>query len=133
MDLLKFAQELESATNTDSSNFTSQTSGSLTNSAGSPTDELLKVASQIAEAEDAVLKKQAELYGAAFCDGFVSRMMQYPGGEGILDVVSGGSLTKSAGEEMYKVAYDMAMEKIAEEAYGAGYESAISIINDLME
>lgn len=131
MDLLKFAQELENSS--ESASMPSSDAVRVAGAGGgSPTDELLKVASQIAEAEDAVLRKQAELYGAAFCDGFVSRMMQYPGGEGILDVVSGGSLTKSAGEEMYKIAYETAIEKIAEEAYGTGYENALAILNDLM-
>lgn len=131
MDLLKFAQELES---TSGQNNSSETAFRVENSDDSaPTEALLKIASQIAEAEDMVLKKQAELYGAAFCDGFVARMMDYPGGEALLDVVSGGQLTKSAGEEMYKIAYDMTMEKLAKESYDEGFETTAMILEDLME
>lgn len=42
-----------------------------------PTDALLKMASDMANAEDAALQKQATVYGAAMCDGFMARFAEY--------------------------------------------------------
>lgn len=42
-----------------------------------PTENLLKLAQDISAAEEDALAKQAALYGAAMCDGFMTRFAQY--------------------------------------------------------
>jgi len=42
-----------------------------------PAEGLLKLAEDLTAAEEDALSKQASLYGAAMCDGFMSRMAQY--------------------------------------------------------
>jgi hypothetical protein len=44
---------------------------------GKPTDDLLKMAADLSAADDAALTKQAEVYGAAMCDGFMARFADY--------------------------------------------------------
>jgi hypothetical protein len=43
----------------------------------SPTGDLVKMATDLANAEEEALMKQAQVYGAAICDGFMSRYAQY--------------------------------------------------------
>lgn len=42
-----------------------------------PTGDLLKLAEDLTSAEEEALLKQASLYGAAMCDGFMARYAQY--------------------------------------------------------
>jgi len=42
-----------------------------------PTQDLEKIASDLAEAEQDAMTKEAQLYGAAVCDGFMARLSQY--------------------------------------------------------
>ncbi len=44
---------------------------------GSTTHDLVKIASDLANAEQEALEKEANLYGSAVADGFVSRLSQY--------------------------------------------------------
>src|SRR5450631_3268985 len=43
----------------------------------SPVADLVKIASDVAGAEHEALVKEAQLYGASVCDGFMARMSQY--------------------------------------------------------
>jgi len=42
-----------------------------------PTGDLLKMAEDLTNAEEAAMMKQASIYGAAMCDGFMARYGQY--------------------------------------------------------
>lgn len=44
---------------------------------GAPTADLVKMASDLANAEEEALMKQAQVYGAAICDGFMARYAAY--------------------------------------------------------
>jgi len=112
---------------------------------GSPTEDMSKIASRLAGAEQEALVKEAELYGAAICDGFMSRMDQYdvPAGAG------GGTKTAAYGDptpenfekfasenpDLVKQAMDLGyretraqLEKVASDSYSAGYEKTAATI-----
>jgi len=46
-------------------------------STASPTGDLLKMAEDLTNAEEEAMMKQASIYGAAMCDGFMNRFGQY--------------------------------------------------------
>ena len=58
---------------------------------GSPSQDLVKMASRIADAESDAIIKEANLYGAAVADGFMARM---------------GSIEKTASEDNVKLAFN---------------------------
>lgn len=91
-----------------------------------PVDALSRMAIKLAGAEQEALVKEAELYGAAACDGFMSRMQDYEGA----GVKTAGYYGNSEYEDelLVKQAMDLgysdtmeAMQKVAEDAYYAGY------------
>jgi len=66
--------------------------------AGGPSGDLLKMASRIADAESDSLVKEANLYGAAVADGFMSRMGSY---EKTASVQNESVLVKQAFDQGY--------------------------------
>jgi hypothetical protein len=109
-------------------------------SAGSPIEDLTKIASQVASAEHEALVKEAQLYGAAVCDGFMARAAQYEAAGAKVASVGG---VKTAGEndsfekfasenpELVKEAAELGfqtasaqIEKLASAAYDKGYDEA---------
>lgn len=109
-------------------------------SAGSPVEDLTKIASQVASAEHEALVKEAQLYGAAVCDGFMARAAQYESAGakvasagGVKTAGEGDSFEKFASEnpELVKEAAELGfktasaqIEKLAEAAYSKGYDEA---------
>lgn len=90
-----------------------------------PADALSRMAVKLASAEQEALVKEAELYGAAACDGFMARMQDYEGSGVKTAGYSGYNyedelLVKQAMDLGYSDTMD-AMQKIAEDAYYAGY------------
>ena len=68
---------------------------SETITAQNPSSDLLKMASKIADAEDAAIVKEAELYGAAIADGFLARMGH-----------AEGQIKEASYQDSVKLAYD---------------------------
>ncbi len=107
-----------------------------------PENDLTKIASRLATAEQEALVKEAELYGAALCDGFMSRMGQYESHTGFgktasANTVTDASFTKFASENpaLVKQAMELGyretkaqLEKVAESAYHEGYEKTAAAI-----
>ena len=102
-----------------------------------PTEDLTKIATRLASAEQEALVKEAELYGAALCDGFMSRMGQYDTGMGAEKVASDQSFDKFASEnpELVKQAAEVGyrettyqLEKLANDSYSEGYEKVAQLI-----
>ena len=60
---------------------------------GGATDELIKMASDLATADQEALQKEAHLYGASVADGFMARLSQYT------DVVADQPADKTASEK----------------------------------
>ena len=110
---------------------------------GTPGGDLTKIANSLATAEQEALVKEAELYGAALCDGFMARMGQYEGNGGFgktasaNDTVTEESFSKFASEnpDLVKQAMELGyretkaqLEKVAESAYYEGYEKTAEAI-----
>jgi len=85
LNSLTEASPMEKAASDSSSNLSSAIDKALmttaqektASEAGSPTNDLMKIASDLASAEENALIKEAHIYGVAVCDGFMSRMSQY--------------------------------------------------------
>lgn len=100
----------------------------------SSVDALTKLAQETAQAEDEIMRKQAAVMGAAFCDGFVARMAAFDTTLGT-KVASAGPAVTEAGlakiaEHAVALAYDR-FEKAAAQDYRAGYDATIKQAADL--
>ena len=107
-----------------------------------PSDDLTKIASRLATAEQEALVKEAEIYGAALCDGFMSRMSQYEGQPGSEKVASADSFEKFASEnpDLVKQAADLGyretrqqLEKVANDSYAQGYYKTAELVKAAAE
>ena len=110
-----------------------------------PTEDLTKIATRLANAEQEALIKEAELYGAALCDGFMSRMTQYEGSNtktASYTSGEGATFEKFASEnpELVKQAAELGyretkgqLEKVASDAYTEGYVKTAEVIKQAAE
>lgn len=117
----------------------------------SPVSEVKKIASEVLGAEKEALVKEAELYGAAVCDGFMQRMAQYDAAAekvaaaqpvlgyatATLKTAGADTFEKFAGEnpELVKEAAELGyartmdqMNKLAEAAYSKGHEEGVAMV-----
>lgn len=111
----------------------------------SPVDDLVKIAADLSRSEHDALVKEAQLYGAAVCDGFMARASQY---NEAASKLAGSAKTASAEDgfekfaaenpEMVKEAaqlgYDTAagqLEKIAQAAYDKGWNDTVVEIHKM--
>ncbi len=98
--------------------------------------ELQKIAGDLADAKDAALKKEAELYGAAVADGFLARLAQFQETSKTASVEI-DSLEKLAAaypqlvEQAVTVGQDSAVEKLANDP--EFLKSAAQGYNDTMQ
>jgi hypothetical protein len=117
--------------------------GSKTAAAKSPVEDLTKIAADLSKAEHEALVKEAQLYGAAVCDGFMARAAQYQ--EATAKVAAAQPAVKTASatndsfdkfasenpdlvKEAMMVGYNstsIQLEKLAEEAYVKGYNDTL--------
>ena len=108
----------------------------------SPSGDLLKMASRIADAESDSLAKEANLYGAAVADGFMSRMGAYEKtasaqddsalvkqafDQGYADTMSALSSSNATGELTKQAAFEEGYQDVIKEAdqltkVAAGFE-----------
>ena len=107
-----------------------------------PGDDLTKIATRLASAEQEAIVKEAELYGAAICDGFMVRMGQYEESGAVNKTAAHGEPTpdnfeKFASEnpDLVKQAVDLGyretkhqLEKVANDAYSEGYTKTAEVI-----
>lgn len=110
-----------------------------------PVAGLVKMASDLVNAEEEALLKQAQVYGAAVCDGFMARYAQYEQAANTVAPVASvktaqvdGDFQKFASEnpELVKEAYDLgyrtkmaALQKEAEEQFEAGYNDTLNEVH----
>lgn len=78
----------------------------------SPIADLMKTASSVASAEHEALVKEAQLYGAACCDGFMARLSQY---NEAADKLGSQQPTKTAALALAPAANDESFDKFASE------------------
>jgi hypothetical protein len=104
-----------------------------------PGGDLVKIAQKLADAEQLALIKEAELYGAAVCDGFISRMNDHEMSGNVKTASFGGggnvdeALVKQAMElgyrettaELQKIAQQAFQQGYAEQAYNIGYNETV--------
>ena len=123
---------------------------SKTASQASPVEDLTKIAADLSKAEHEAITKEAQLYGAALCDGFMARAAQYkeatdraaattPKTASVIDV-SNDSFEKFAAEnpEMVKQAAEVGYaatiqlgQKLAEVAYAKGWNSTVGHVHKM--
>lgn len=118
----------------------------------SPVQDLVKIASDLSATEHESLVKEANLYGAAVCDGFMARLAQY--NEASAKVTAAQPATaapaaKTASEDDFEkfasenpdlvkeaaqLGYDatmLQMEKLSQAAYDAGWNNTVAQIHKL--
>jgi len=117
-----------------------------TASQASPIEDLTKIAADLSKAEHEALTKEAQLYGAALCDGFMARAAQYQEATAKVAAptktaaVAGGTadFEKFAAEnpELVKEAAELGysstmgqLEKLAEAAYAKGWNDTVEQIH----
>ncbi len=113
---------------------------------GSPVEDLTKIAADLSKAEHESITKEAQLYGAALCDGFMARAAQYKEATDRAavhapqptKVANDASFEKFASEnpELVKEAADLGfnttraqLEKLAEAAYAQGWNTTVQQIH----
>jgi hypothetical protein len=117
---------------------------SKTASQASPIEDLTKLAHDLSKAEHEALTKEAQLYGAALCDGFMARAAQYQEATAqsipkTAAVVGGANdfekfaaenpdLVKEAAELGYASTMGQ-LEKLAEAAYAKGWNDTVEQIH----
>lgn len=112
----------------------------------SPAADVQKLASEVLGAEHEALVKEAQLYGAAVCDGFMARLAQYDAAAEKVAAQAPAVATKVAGDisfekfasenpELVKEAAELGfertmqqMDKLAEAAYRKGHDNAVTAI-----
>jgi hypothetical protein len=123
--------------------------------ASAPVAELTKVASDLAAADQEALVKEAQFYGAAICDGFMSRLGQFetaagslPGGEKVASAqdvekiaeeavrgyVETQNFIKQAAEQEFQRGYQETVaqiEKVAADTFTQGAQHCAELLNQL--
>lgn len=109
----------------------------------SPIEDLTKIAADLSRADHDALVKEAQLYGAAVCDGFMSRAAQYTeaaqktathktasAADGDFEkfAAENGELVKEAAELGYARTADQ-LEKLAEAAHAKGWNDTVQQIH----
>jgi hypothetical protein len=95
--------------------------------ASEPSEDLIKIAQRLADAEQLALVKEAEMYGAAVCDGFLARMTEHDA-NGVKVASFGGAvdvdevLLKQAMELGYRETTNQ-LQGLANEAFATGYQN----------
>lgn len=101
-----------------------------------PGGDLIKIAQKLADAEQLALLKEAELYGAAVCDGFIARMNDHEVSGNVKTASFGGGnvdevLIKQAMELGYRET-TAELQKIAKQAFSAGYNDTVKTAQNAM-
>lgn len=118
---------------------------SKTASQSSPVEDLTKIAADLSASEHEAIKKEAAMYGAALCDGFMARAAQYK--EAAARATPAPTKTAAANDEsfekfaaenpeMVKEAAELGytstsqqLEKLAEAAYAQGWNTGVQQIH----
>lgn len=107
-----------------------------TASEASPVNDVMKVASEIANAEQEVAVKEAQLLGTAFADAAISRISEWNKTAASMLAANPAEKMAGASEDLLKQAAQMGyeqakkdMEKEAEESYVQGYNDTVEAIH----
>jgi hypothetical protein len=102
---------------------------SYSSGVSTPSNDLVKIAQKLADAEQLALVKEAELYGAAVCDGFIARMGEHEGNGVKVASFGGGAnvdevLIKQAMELGYRETKAQ-LQDLATKAFNSGYQDTV--------
>lgn len=100
-----------------------------TASTASPVEDLTKIAVDLSAAEHEALSKEAMLYGAALCDGFMARAAQYEAGAQKIASTPPASQAPRADDDFEKFA--VANPEVVRDAAQVGYDQAMSQLTKL--
>lgn len=109
----------------------------------SPIEDLTKIAADLSRAEHEALTKEAQLYGAAVCDGFMARAAQYQdatnkiaAAQPYVGEAQGFDKFAAENEALVKEAAELGyattngqLEKLAEAAYAKGWNDTVEQIH----
>jgi hypothetical protein len=116
---------------------------SKTANQASPVEDLTKLAAELSNAEHEALTKEAQLYGAAVCDGFMARAAQYQDANNKIAAAQpyngdvqdfnkfageNPALVKEAAELGYATTTNQ-LDKLAEAAYAKGWNDTVEQIH----
>ena len=102
-----------------------------------PVEDVMKIAAEMANAEQDIAVKQAALLGAAFYDGAMARAAQYQKAAAELNTDTDPEFSKFASEnpELVKQAAELGyqqtrdgLEKMADDAYTQGWNNTVEAI-----
>ena len=110
-----------------------KTASYSTGSVNTPSEDLVKIAQKLADAEQLALVKEAEMYGAAVCDGFIARMGEHESNGTKVASFGGGDvdeiLVKQAMELGYRETRNE-LHKLANAAFEQGYNETQKLASD---
>jgi hypothetical protein len=104
-----------------------------TAAATSPIAGLTKLASSVAQAEQEALVKEASLYGAAVCDGFMVRLAQYNEAAEKIASQQIPAATKTAGNADSFEKFAQQNPELVKQAAELGYSSTVNQLEKLAE
>ena len=101
-----------------------------------PSEDLIKIAQRLADAEQLALVKEAEMYGAAVCDGFLARMNEHES-NGVKVASFGGAdvdelLIKQAMELGYRETTNQ-LKNLAQQSFAEGYNGQEKVASSQYE
>lgn len=109
---------------------------SYSSSDQTPSQDLIKIAQKLADAEQLALVKEAEMYGAAVCDGFLARMNEHDANGVKVASFGGGDvdeiLIKQAMELGYRETTNE-LQKLAQASYQQGYDETEKIASAALQ
>ena len=109
---------------------------SYSSSDQSPSQDLIKIAQKLADAEQLALVKEAEMYGAAVCDGFLARMNEHDANGVKVASFGGGDVDEMLIKQAMELGYretTSELQKIAQAAFEQGYEDTTKIASAALQ
>jgi hypothetical protein len=107
-----------------------ETAKTASEQAPNPVNDVVKIASEVAEAEKAANVKEAQLMGIAFADAAIARINDWQKTAAANMPADASDLQKQAAEAGYRQAI-ADMEKQAEEEYARGYNETVETIHKI--
>lgn len=109
---------------------------SYSSGVSTPSNDLVKIAQKLADAEQLALVKEAELYGAAVCDGFIARMGERESNGVKVASFGGGDVDEILVKQAMELGYRETrgeLEKIASQAFSQGYAETEAIATQALQ
>lgn len=109
---------------------------SYNSTVATPSQDLVKIAQKLADAEQLALVKEAEMYGAAVCDGFIARMGEHESNGVKVASFGGGDVDEMLMKQAMELGYRETrgeLEKLAQQAYAHSYDETTKIASEALE